>query len=71
MIVRCSGTRDIVRAVEFARKNDLLLAVRSGGHSFAGHSMCDSGMVIDLSTMKEVHVDPAGRIAYVPKAGSK
>src|SRR5713226_2070029 len=43
MIVRCAGTEDVIRAVDFARSNDLLVAVRSGGHSFAGHSTCDDG----------------------------
>ena len=58
MIVRCAGTEDVVRAVDFGRSNDLLVAVRSGGHSFAGHSTCDDGMVIDFSAMKGIHVDP-------------
>jgi len=58
MIVRCAESEDVVRAVDFARSNDLLVAVRSGGHSFAGHSTCDDGMVIDFSVMKGIHVDP-------------
>src|ERR1700736_3533342 len=57
MIVRCANRDDVVRAVDFARRNDLLVAVRSGGHSYAGHSTCDGGMVIDLSWMKAVRVD--------------
>lgn len=58
IIVRCADSRDVVRAIEFARGSDLLVAVRSGGHSFAGHGTCDGGMVIDLSLMKRVEIDP-------------
>src|SRR5258705_5870315 len=58
MIARCAGADDVRRAIEFARINDLLTAVRSGGHSFAGHSVCDGGLVIDLSLMKLATVDP-------------
>lgn len=58
MIVRCSGTADIIQAVTFARANDLLVAIRSGGHNVAGRALCDDGMVIDLSMMKGVFVDP-------------
>ncbi len=58
IIARCSGNEDVVRAIEFARGNDLLVAVRSGGHSFAGHGTCDGGMVIDLSLMKRLEIDP-------------
>jgi hypothetical protein len=70
MIVRCATNDDVVRAVEFARNNDLLLAVRSGGHSFAGQSTCDGGMLIDFSAMKSMHVDPPSRIARA-QAGVK
>src|ERR1700687_6135002 len=58
MIARCAGVEDVQRAIEFARYNELLVAVRSGGHSFAGHSVCDGGIVIDLSLMKLATVDP-------------
>jgi FAD/FMN-containing dehydrogenase len=70
IIVRCADRNDVVRAVGFARDNDLLLAVRSGGHSFAGLSTCDDGMIIDLSAMKEIHIDPRKRIASA-QAGVK
>ena len=63
LIVRCAGTADVIASVNFARTHGLLVAVRGGGHSFAGHSVCDGGMVIDLSRMKGVRIDPAARIA--------
>lgn len=62
-IVRCADADDVVRAVEFARNQDLLVAVRGGGHSFAGKATCDGGLVIDLSGMKRVEIDPVGRVA--------
>ncbi len=58
IIARCAETEDVVRAIEFARANDLLVAVRSGGHSFAGHGACEGGLVIDLSLMKRIEIDP-------------
>ena len=58
MIARCAGVDDVRRAIEFARNNELLTAVRSGGHGFAGHGVCDGGIVIDLSLMKTATVDP-------------
>jgi FAD/FMN-containing dehydrogenase len=61
LIVRCASTADVVRGVNFARENAILLAVRSGGHGIAGNALCDGGMVIDLSAMKAARVDPAGR----------
>jgi FAD/FMN-containing dehydrogenase len=65
MIVRCSGAADVIAAVGFARSNDLAIAVRGGGHSIAGFSSCDEGIVIDLSAMCSVRVDPEARRAYV------
>ena len=59
LVARCAGVDDVRRAIEFARTNELLTAVHSGGHSFAGHSSCDGGLVIDLSLMKLATVDPA------------
>src|SRR5271156_3190268 len=59
IIVRCADRKDVQLAVDFARHNNLLTAVRSGGHSFAGYGVCDGGLVVDLSTMKRVQIDPA------------
>jgi hypothetical protein len=58
-------TGDVQLAVEFAREKGLLTAVRSGGHSFAGHGVCDEGIVIDLSAMKHVQIDPAQEIVLI------
>ena len=65
LIARCSGTGDVVAAVRFARSHDLVIAVRGGGHNVAGTAVCDDGIVIDLSAMRAVWVDPAGRTAIV------
>jgi hypothetical protein len=65
LIARCSGVADIVHAVKFARANDLLVAVRSGGHNVGGRALCDDGIVIDLSAMKGVFVDPQRRTVRV------
>ena len=59
LIARCAGTEDVVKAVDFARTHSLLVSVRGGGHNVAGSAVCDGGLVIDLSPMKELHVDPA------------
>ena len=61
MIVRCTGVADVLAAVRFARAHNLLVAVRGGGHNVAGHATCDGGLVIDLSPMKGIWVDPARR----------
>jgi FAD/FMN-containing dehydrogenase len=65
VIVTCSGAADVIAAVGFARSNDLAIAVRGGGHSIAGFSSCDGGIVIDLSAMRSVRVDPDAQRAYV------
>ena len=65
LIARCSGTADVAAAVRFARGHDLEIAVRGGGHNVAGTAVCDDGIVIDLSAMRAVWVDPAGRTARV------
>jgi FAD/FMN-containing dehydrogenase len=65
LIVRCLGAADVIRTVRFARDNELLVAVRGGGHNIAGSAICDGGVVIDLSQMKSVRVDPAAQRAWV------
>src|SRR5258707_6869761 len=65
LVVRCLGTADVINAVKLARDEKLLVAVRSGGHNIAGNAVCDGGLLIDLSLMKSVRVDPASRTARV------
>ena len=60
-IVRCANVRDVMSAVDFARENELTLAVRGGSHNVTGAAVCDGGLVIDLSRMKGVRVDPKNR----------
>jgi FAD/FMN-containing dehydrogenase len=62
-IACCTGVADVVAAVGFARERELLVAVRSGGHGVGGHSLCEGGLVIDLSPMKGIRVDPVARTA--------
>jgi FAD/FMN-containing dehydrogenase len=62
-IARCTGVADVVAAVRFARERDLLVSVRAGGHGVGGHAICDGGLVIDLSPMNGIRVDPAARTA--------
>jgi hypothetical protein len=63
VIVRCGSSSDVARALEFAREKDLPLAIRSGGHSRLGYGMCDGGLVIDLSSFKQVEVNAQRRTA--------
>ncbi len=65
LIVRAAGAADIIRTVDLARNHGLLLSVRGGGHNIAGNAVCDGGLMIDLSAMKSVRVDPAARTARV------
>lgn len=65
LVARCAAPSDIVQALNFAREHDLLVAVRGGGHSMSGQSVCDGGMQIDLSPMQSVRVDPGARTARV------
>jgi FAD/FMN-containing dehydrogenase len=64
VITRCSGAADVAEAIRFAREYDLPLSVRGGGHNVAGTALVDDGVVIDLSTMRGVHADPAGRTVH-------
>jgi len=65
IIARCAGVADVIAAVNFARENELLVAVRGGGHNVAGRALCDEGIVIDLSSMKGIHVDAKSHTARV------
>lgn len=65
LIARCTCVEDVVASVNFARKHNLVVAVRGGGHQVAGHGTCDDGLVIDLSPMKNIEIDPEMRIARV------
>ena len=63
LIARCMGVADVINSVNFARTHELLVAVRGGGHNVAGNATCDSGLMIDLSEMNSIRVDPAQRTA--------
>ena len=65
LVARCSGGGDVVAAVSLAHRTGLPVAVRGAGHSFAGFGVCEGGIVIDLSGMKDVHVEPARRTAVL------
>src|ERR1700710_1161908 len=61
VIARCAGVADVIHAVDFARANAMEVSVRGGGHSAQGYGTCDDGLVIDLSPMKGIRVDPESR----------
>src|SRR5499433_2887625 len=61
LIARCAGAADVIECVRFAREHDLVVSVRGGGHSVAGKAICDGGLMIDLSCLKGIRVDPARR----------
>src|SRR5262245_13810944 len=63
VIARCHGVADVIEAVHFARESKLVVSVRGGGHGVAGNSLVDGGLVVDLSRMKGIRVDPDARIA--------
>jgi FAD/FMN-containing dehydrogenase len=63
LIVRCAGVSDVVKCVNLAREHDLLVTIRGGGHHVSGFASCDGGLMIDLSSMKSVRVDPVRRTA--------
>src|SRR5438093_7307664 len=65
LIVRAAGVNDVMRAIAFAREHGLLLSVRGGGHNIAGSAVCEGGLMLDLTPMKSVRVDPAKRTARV------
>lgn len=61
IIARCAGPADVIACVRFAREHDIVVAVRGGGHSVAGKSVCEGGLMIDMSAMKGIRVDPIRR----------
>src|SRR5918994_5850256 len=63
LIARCVGADDVAAAVRLAREHDMLISVKGGGHAVAGYAVCDDGLMIDLSLMKTVRVDPQARTA--------
>jgi len=65
MVIRCAGASDIRKAVEFGREHNFLIAIKGGGHNIAGNAVCDGGLLIDLSGMRSVTVDPEARVARV------
>ncbi|ELZ21402.1 FAD-binding oxidoreductase [Natrinema limicola] len=65
LIARAMGVSDVIAAVNFAREHDMLLAIRGAGHNIAGNAVCDDGLMLDLSTMRSVQVDPEGQTARV------
>ncbi|QLG47819.1 FAD-binding oxidoreductase [Natrinema halophilum] len=65
LIVRAMGVSDVIAAVTFAREHDMLLAIHGAGHNIAGNAVCDDGLMLDLSAMRSVRVDPAERTARV------
>ena len=65
LVVRCAGVADIQQAVGFAQKHGILAAVKGGGHNIAGNAVCEGGLLIDLSALRSVRVDPAARVAHV------
>jgi len=65
LIARCSGVADVIAAVNFARQNKILVAIRGGGHNVGGRALCDGGLVIDMSRMKGIHVDARRKRARV------
>src|ERR1700728_2071637 len=65
LIARCADVADVMAAVKFGREQGLLVAIRGGGHNAGGLGVCDDGLVIDLSPMSYVHVDPKKKIVLV------
>jgi FAD/FMN-containing dehydrogenase len=65
LIARCTGVADVIQCVNFARENQILTSIRGGGHGVAGNAVCTGGLMIDLSLMNTVRVDPKARVAWV------
>jgi FAD/FMN-containing dehydrogenase len=65
LIARCAGAADVMQSVKFAAKHKLRVAIRGAGHNIAGRQICDDGLLIDLSQMRTVHVDPSAKVARV------
>ena len=63
-VVQCLDPADVARGIAFAREHDLVLSVRGGGHNVAGHAVCDGGVMLDLSVMKGLRVEPDGQVAH-------
>src|ERR687889_1261819 len=63
-VVQCLDPTDVAHGITFAREHDLVLSVRGGGHNVAGHAVCDGGVMLDLSVMKGLRVDPDGQVAH-------
>lgn len=64
LIVRPVGVSDVIQAVKFARAHQLLMSIKGGGHSFAGKAVCDHGLMLDMSLMRSIHVDPKNQTAW-------
>src|SRR3982750_561445 len=65
LIARCADVADVINSVNVARENDLLVAIRGGGHNAGGLGICDDGLVVDLSPIKYTRVDPTARTVTV------
>src|SRR5262249_48945907 len=70
LIVRCTGAADVVAGVLLARETGLPLSIKGGGHGVNGHAVCDDGIMLDLSPMKRIDIDPVARVARA-QAGLK
>ena len=65
LVARCVSAEDVARSLDLVRQHDLPFSIRGGGHNIAGNAVCDGGLMIDLSLMKGVNIDPEQRRAYV------
>ncbi len=65
LIVQCTNSEDIIQSIRFAKRCELIVSVRAGGHNVAGNAVCEDGLMIDLSKMKTIHIDPVIEIAIV------